>query len=314
MGAVSGLGDSYDLPNYVGDLFNITPATTQFLSMIGGLDGSGAKQTTSPQFTLQTVDNATPEQPAISENSSATAPTAAQRSRSEVVNVCQIHHYALNMTYRKLASTGKLAGQAIIGTQPVQDEFGFQLDLLNKRAARDMNYSALQGTYAGVVDAATATKTRGLKNAITTNTVACGGAVPTRDMYQELFREMAASGALFENVVLFANAFNRQIITDIYGYAPMDRNVGGMSIKQIETDFGMLGVAYERDAPTDEVYAVELSVCSPVFLETPGKGHFFFEPLGKVGASETGQLYGEFGLDYGPELFHGSLTGTATSK
>ena len=39
MGAVSGLGDSYDLPNFVGELFNITPSDTPFLSAIGGMTG-----------------------------------------------------------------------------------------------------------------------------------------------------------------------------------------------------------------------------------------------------------------------------------
>ena len=39
MGAVSGMGDSYDLPNYVGELFNITPNDTPFLSAIGGMTG-----------------------------------------------------------------------------------------------------------------------------------------------------------------------------------------------------------------------------------------------------------------------------------
>jgi hypothetical protein len=311
MGAVSGLGDSYDLPNYVGELFSITPSDTPFLSMIGGL--TGGKSTTSPQFTWQTVDNASAAQPSITENDSATAPTAAQRSRSEVINVCQIHHYALDMTYRKLASVGKLGGQAIVGNQPVQDEFGFQLDLLLKRAARDMDYSALQGAYVAVTNATTATTTRGLKNAITTNTVAAGSAVVTRAMFQEVLREMAASGAPFENVVVFANAFNKQVITDIYAYAPDHRNIGGVNIRSIETDFGMLGVCYERQMPTDEIYLVDVSVCAPVFLNTPSKGHFFFEPLGTVGASERGQLYGEFGLEYGPEQWHGSLTGTATS-
>ena len=37
MGAVSGLGDSYDLTNYVGELFNVTKNDTQFFSAIGGL-------------------------------------------------------------------------------------------------------------------------------------------------------------------------------------------------------------------------------------------------------------------------------------
>ncbi len=51
------MGDSYDLPNYVGELFNITPNDTPFLSAIGGM--TGGKSVTSKQFTWQTVDNAT---------------------------------------------------------------------------------------------------------------------------------------------------------------------------------------------------------------------------------------------------------------
>ena len=56
MGAVSGLGDSYDLPNYVGELFNITPNDTPFLSAIGGM--TGGKSVTSnnspgKQLTMQ---------------------------------------------------------------------------------------------------------------------------------------------------------------------------------------------------------------------------------------------------------------------
>ena len=63
MGAVSGLGDSYDLPNFVGELFNITPSDTPFLSAIGGM--TGGKSVTSKQFTWQTDDNATAAQTVV---------------------------------------------------------------------------------------------------------------------------------------------------------------------------------------------------------------------------------------------------------
>ena len=45
----------------------------------------------------------------------------------------------------------------------------------------------------------------------------------------------------------------------------------------------------------------------------PGKGVLFYEELSKTGASEKGQIYGQLGLDYGPEEFHGKITGLATS-
>ena len=55
----------------------------------------------------------------------------------------------------------------------------------------------------------------------------------------------------------------KQAITDLYGYAPESRNVGGLNIKQIETDFGMVGVVFDPFMPTDEIYLAEMSVCRP---------------------------------------------------
>jgi hypothetical protein len=45
----------------------------------------------------------------------------------------------------------------------------------------------------------------------------------------------------------------------------------------------------------------------------PEKGVLFFEELSKTGASEKGQLFGMLGLDYGPEEYHGKITGLTTS-
>ena len=139
MGAVSGMGDSYDLPNYVGELFNITPNDTPFLSAIGGM--TGGKSVTSKQFTWQTVDNATAAQTVVVEGADA---TFAERTRSEVTNVTQIMQYGVHVSYTKQAATGNLAGQSILGNQPVQDELAFQLDMAMKRAARDIEFSFLE--------------------------------------------------------------------------------------------------------------------------------------------------------------------------
>jgi hypothetical protein len=60
--------------------------------------------------------------------------------------------------------------------------------------------------------------------------------------------------------------------------------------------------------PTDVLALLDMSVCVPTFLEIPGKGHFFSEPLAKTGAFDLVQIYGEIGLEYGPEQFHGQIT------
>jgi hypothetical protein len=39
----------------------------------------------------------------------------------------------------------------------------------------------------------------------------------------------------------------------------------------------------------------------------------FYEPIAKLGAGEQGQIFGQIGLDHGPGIMHGSITGLATS-
>jgi len=310
MGAVTGMGDSYDLPNYVGELFNITPNDTPFLSMMGGM--TGGKSVTSKQFTWQTVDNAAAAQTAVVEGAD---PTYAERSRSEVINVTQIMQYGVQVSYTKQAATGNLSGQAIIGNQPVQDELAFQLDMALKRAARDIEFSCMQGTYVADTNVTTARKTRGLGAALTTNKTDAGGDALTQADIDATLKLMADSGAPFEQPVLFANAANKQLISGFYSnslaLAPRDRNIGGVNITSIETDFCDLGVVYERHIPTTQVFIVDMAFVKPVFLDIPGKGHFFVEPLAQSGAAYKYQVYGEFGLEYGPEQFHGNIHSTA---
>ena len=312
MGAVSGLGDSYDLPNYVGELFNVTPNDTPLLSAIGGM--TGGKSVTSKQFTWQTVDNAAAAQTVALEGAD---PTYAERTRSEVTNVTQIMQYGVNVSYTKQAATGNLSGESIIGNQPVQDELAFQLDMSMKRAARDIEFSFLQGTYVADTDMATERKTRGLLEAISTNEVAAAAAALDQAKVEDALKQMADSGAPFEMPVIMANSFQKQKLSSIYSsalaLAPRDRNIGGVNITTIETDFGQVGIVFDRHLPADDVVIVDLAFCKPVFLDIPGKGHFFVEPLAQSGSAYKFQVYGEIGLEYGPEQFHAKITNLSTS-
>ena len=97
-----------------------------------------------------------------------------------------------------------------------------------------------------------------------------------------------------------------------YGQAdPMGgtRNVGGVDLNTIVTDFGTLNVAIDRALPADAIAVVSLEQVAPVFLNIPGKGVLFEEELAKTGASDKSQIYGEIGLEYGNEAAHGVLRG-----
>jgi len=97
---------------------------------------------------------------------------------------------------------------------------------------------------------------------------------------------------------------------DAYGkFTETSRTVAGVAVDSIVTDFGTVNVMLDRFMPQDAIAVVTLGECAPVFLEVPGKGHFFAEPLAKTGASDDVQLYGEVGLAYGAESHHGLVTG-----
>jgi hypothetical protein len=85
-------------------------------------------------------------------------------------------------------------------------------------------------------------------------------------------------------------------------------NIGGVTVDRIDTDFGTLNVMLDRHMPINTVVACSMEQCAPVYLEIPGKGHFFAEPLAKTGAKDRVQLYGEVGLQYGNEKAHAKIT------
>lgn len=100
----------------------------------------------------------------------------------------------------------------------------------------------------------------------------------------------------------------KAFVTD-KGYEEKTRDVGGVNLQTIETDFGRLNIMLNRYMPTDQLAVTSLEVCKPRVLLIPSKGFLFLEPLAKTGASDQAQLYGEIGLEYGNERQHGKITG-----
>jgi hypothetical protein len=258
-------------------------------------------------------------QPAVTETASLTAPNPWTYVRDQDVNTVQIFHRAVTISYAKQSVTGQVTADAttnlvdITGMQPVQNEKDFQIAAHMRQIAVNTEYTFLNGAYQKATNAGVAAKCRGIITAATTNTVAAGAAALSKSMIDQLLRTMAANGSEFINPVILCNAFQKQKLSDIYGYAPQDRNVGGYNINQIETDFAVLGVVWAPQVPTSTLLIADLAVCAPVFLPVPEKGVLFYEELSKTGAAEKGQIYGQLGLDYGPEEYHGTITGLATS-
>jgi len=307
-------GTVWNVPNYTGELFTSDMINTPFLSAIGGL--TGGMQSTNFEFATDSqYDQETASQPAITETASLTAPTAISYVRGQNKNVTQIFHEQVSLSYAKLSNGGRLSGINTAGSaNNVVSELDWQISKALEKIARDVEYTFLNGTYQIATSAGVANKTRGMIAASSVNTVAASSATLSKALMDELLLEMFGNGAMFKTPVIMCGGFQKQKLSDIYGYAPEDRNVGGVNIKQIETDFGNIGVMpAHRFMPAGTLLIADLSVCAPVFQVVPEKGNLFYETLAKTGAGESGQLFGQIGLDHGPAFAHGTLTGLATS-
>lgn len=320
MPQVSGLGTTWNLPNYAGELFTADPTQTPLLSMIGGL--TGGKQTDNFEFpTAVLYDYPDATQPEISEQASVTAPAASHIAREQENNVVQIHQEVIDLTYAKQSNSGRMSGLNTAGQQPnPQDEKAFQIQHKLIKIARDVEFSFIRGKYQKAGDGNTANKTRGMLELCTSETsasIAAAGAALSKDLLNQIYREMAQNGAYFNNMVLLCNAYQKQMITQVYASqfnATMQttQNIGGMNITQIETDFFKMGVVWDRFMPEDTILIADIAHLAPAFQPVPGKGVLFQEDLAKQGASDRIQIYGQIGLAHGPAFLHGAITGLKT--
>lgn len=321
MAEVTGIGTTWNLPNYAGELFTADPTQTPFLSMIGGL--SGGRQTDNFEFpTAVLYDFPEAAQPEISESDSATAPAASHIARQQEKNVVQIHQEVIDLTYAKQSNSGRMSGLNTAGQNPnPADEKAWQIQQKLIKIARDVEYSFICGKYQLATAANVANKTRGMLELCASDagtSIDAAGAALSKPLLDQLFREMADNGAYFGNMVMFCGAYQKQQITNIYAdqfKATMQttQNVGGMNITQLETDFFKMGVVWNRFMPNDSLLIADMAHIAPVFQAVPGKGVLFQEDLAKVGASDKIQIYGQIGLAHGPAFLHGMITGLQTA-
>lgn len=183
MSGITGIGTTFNLPNYHGELFALTPDETPFLSAIGGLTGGG--QTSSVEFEWQTYDLRDPNQQTRVRVEGATAPGAEGRVRSNVRNVAQIHQEKVSVSYTKQATSGQVTTpssapyRSTDGSNPVSNELDWQVQQAITSIALDVNWSFINGKYANPTTNATPRQTRGILEAIVTNKTDKSGVVYT---------------------------------------------------------------------------------------------------------------------------------------
>lgn len=142
----------------------------------------------------------------------------------------------------------------------------------------------------------------------------------TVDDFEAILQGIYDNGGISDQdtATLFVASRQKRMLAKLYAdsYAGAQpyaggRNIGGVALDTIVTNFGTLNVVIDRALPPDAIAVVSLEQIQPVFLNIPGKGVLFEEELAKTGASDKSQIYGEIGLKYGNERAHGVVRGLA---
>ena len=310
------LATSFGVLNYSGMLFNKGNTRTPLSAIIGGR----AKTTNHVEFVTgqEYTAGGDGSQPEISENASLTAPDASVVTREQKTNVTQIFQESVGISYAKQSNMGTLAGVNIANQQanPV-NELDFQVAAKIQKINRDIEYTFINGVYSKATSDATVNKTRGLIPAITTNVTAMGnkplGLWDIADMVKKIYGANAPTDGLClwcDAITLFQ--INADAVQNGLTVIPAAREINGIALSSVVTPIGVVYLYLGECLPAGTALLLNLDVIAPVYQPVPGKGNFFLEQLAKVGAGEKYQLFGQIGLDHGPEWYHGKFTGIST--
>lgn len=310
------LATSFGVLNYSGMLFNKGNTRCPLSSIIGGR----AKTTNHVEFvTGQEYTTGGGAQPSISETASLTAPEVSVITRTQKTNVTQIFMEAVGISYAKQSNMGTLSGLNVANQQanPI-NELDFQVAAKMQKVNRDIEFTFIQGTYNKATQDSEVNKTRGLAEAVTTNTKAMSskplGLWDIADMVKKIY----GANAPTDDLCLWCDAttlfqVNADAVQNGLTVVPAAREINGIALSSVVTPIGVVYLYLGECLPAGTALLLNLNVIAPVYQPVPGKGNFFLEPLAKTGAGEKYQLFGQIGLDHGPEWYHGKFTGIAQS-
>jgi hypothetical protein len=313
------MATSYDLPQYVGELFQKTERPNSVLRLIGGLTGElrlvgNTKYPMGVNYILPAAA-----QPNILEGA---APSAVEQDTAQADNIVQIFQKSVKLDYSKQALTQRVDGIAIIpggayGSPLQTGSLEWQLARSLESVARDANFTFLRGAYVSPANNATARRCRGVRTAVTTNVTAI--TPPLSKISFEAALRAAMDQSMFsmgDELFVLGDATTLSILISLYepaatsGFRPQDtREIVGVSVRTIVTRWATCNLVWEPDMAANELFVFQPKFCRVVAMPIPSKGVLFSEPLGRVGAAEEWQIYGELGIDYRDEIFHAVLTG-----
>lgn len=302
---------SGNTPNFSGMLFNKGNTKTPFSTMIG----AKRKYSGSTEFvTGQEYETATGSQPKISEAQSLTAPNASVITREQKTNVTQIFQESVGISYGKMSNMGTLSGINIAGQQanPISEE-DFQIAAKMAKIGQDIEYTFLNGKFHKSTGDNDANQSRGLLEAITTNVLDADGKKLSFMLVCEALKCIKDANGDITNIILGLDSTSRmQLNADAVAngltIVESGRDVNGIAVDKVLTP---LGTVYLRDLnylPAGTVTLFDPFIMAPVEQLVPEKGNFFLDELAHTGAGKKKMIFGQIGLDHGPEWYSAKIT------
>lgn len=196
------------------------------------------------------------------------------------------------------------------------NELDFQVAAKMQKISRDIEFTFIQGAYQKASDDDTANKTRGMVEAITTNSIAMASKPLGLWNVADGLKKIYEANAPTTDLVLWCDAttmfqINADAVQNGLTVIPAAREINGIRLSKLTTPMGDVYLYLGECLPKGTALLLNLDVLAPVYQPVPRKGNFFLEPLAKAGAGEKYQLFGQIGLDHGPEWYHCKFTGVA---
>jgi hypothetical protein len=315
MAKTSATAQTYNDTNVIGQILSIgsTRNTGQFFAAIGGLNG--VRRVKSQSFDMgsyYSLDNAA--QTVISENTSLSAGTPRFYARTTKQNVVQISKYDIAVSDLREDATQQVVATEHLGDLVETSEFDRAASNSMDQMRADWEFTCLQGTYVARSAVGTNVASGGLLDStigISTNTVNASSAALDITMIEELLETMAESGAPMVNPAIVTPPGYLNDISNLYGFAPQDRNVGGVAIKQVYSDFGEIGVIWTNAAKANNIIICDLAFCRPVVMPYKGGTDIRMKEYEDGASAQKGYIEGRIGVDFFHESYHGKIYGIA---
>lgn len=315
MASTNATAQSYNDTNVIGQVLQIGAMnnTGAFLAAIGGLNGARRIRSISYDMVASFSLN-TGSQGNISETAALAAGTAKFYAKTPVNNVIQTNKYDIIVSDKREAATDEVVSTTFVGEAPQVSEFDTQSAIQMMQFNADWEFTCLQGTYAARSAVGVAEGSGGLTDSvigITTNKVNASSAALDSDMVASLMVTMAANGAPMNNIAFVVRPTYLDQLNTLYGFAPQDRNIGGVMLKQIYTSMCPVSIIMTNNAPANTLLAVNMPYVQPVVLPHRGGIDILLKEYMDGGSATKGYLEGYIGVDFKHESLHGKIYGLA---